>query len=410
MLLIVGVILALTPFAAADRADLGVQEQVLFAFAEDEKGAYPMAGVVTDAQGNLYGTTNLAGAGVGTVFELSPAQGGGWMYNVLHTFNFDDGGNSRSGLLYDLSGNLYGTSSEGGASNFGTVFELSPDGSGGWSFQTIYNFNVGDGAFPAGELISDDNGALYGMTGAGGSSNHCNFGCGTVFQLQRNSLGQWIENVLYSFQGFSDGTGPIGRLVRDRAGNFYGIVGSTQCQGGCGSVFRLHRKANGTWQKQTVYSFSDKQHGWFPNGGLTFDGAGNLYGTTQLGGELGCNPPNGCGVVFKINALGEESVVHSFSNHNGDGLYPGASLVLGPGSHLLGTTTQGGHGIPNCEFGCGTVFDVTPSGKVAIVFSFGLDNGASPMAPVFWDGKGHVYGTTFEGGSGFAGTVFELTR
>jgi len=390
-----------------------VKEKVLHSFGEDNNGAYPISSIVSDSQGNLFGTTNLAGAnGIGTIFELMPAAGGGWTFALLHSFTLDEGGNPRTGLIRDQAGNLYGTTDDGGVLTFGTAFELSPKGSG-WDFNLIYNFAGGaDAAFPSGSLISDGRGSFFGTTGGGGGSGNCTFGCGTVFQLRNNGNGQWTEQVLYGFQGGSDGADPIGPLVADRGGNLYGVTelgGTSQCQGGCGTIFRLHREANGAWRKQTVLQFSDKQHGWFPNGGLAFDSSGNLYGTASLGGDLTCNPPNGCGLVFKINSRGEETVVHNFSNSNGDGMFPETGLSTGPGGHLLGTTAEGGHSIPNCEFGCGTVFDITPTGKVVVVYSFGLDDGVMPLAPVYWDGVGHVFGTTFEGGTGFAGTVFELT-
>lgn len=390
-----------------------IHEQVLHSFGEDDNGAYPISSLVADSQGNLYGTTNLAGSnGSGTIFELTPTPGGDWTFTLLHTFTGDDGGNPRSGLLLDQSGNLYGTTANGGSSIYGTVFELSP-GASGWTFNVIHTFTGGDdGGFPSGDLIYGGNGILYGATGSGGGSSNCTFGCGTVFQLQRSSLGQWTEKVLYSFQGATDGAGPLGPLARDSAGNLYGVAAQgsqSQCPGGCGMVFRLHQTAHGSWQKQTVLAFGDRKKGWFPNGGLTFDRAGNLYGTTSLGGDLSCNPPNGCGIVFKINSTGKETVVHSFTG-NGDGMLPETGLTLGPAGHLLGTTAEGGNAIPNCEFGCGTVFDVAPSGKVVILYPFGGSDGLMPLAPVFWDGAGHVYGTTLEGGTGFAGNVFELTR
>lgn len=391
-----------------------VKEQVLHSFGEDDNGAYPISSLVADSRGNLFGTTNLAGAnGAGTIFELSPAAGGGWNFVLLHSFSFDQGSDSRSGLLIDRSGNLYGTTNQGGSSASGTAFELSPSGSG-FNFNVLYNFMGGtDGGFPSGPLISDGKSSLFGLTGGGGGSSNCTFGCGTVFQLTKTGAGQWVETVLYSFQGGSDGSGPFGPLTADRAGNLYGITGlggSSQCQGGCGTVFRLHRTMNGTWRKQIVFRFTDKEHGWFPNGGLIFDQAGNLYGTTSLGGDLTCNPPNGCGIVFKINSKGEETMVHGFSGSNGDGMLPETGLSPGPNGHLLGTTSEGGHSVPNCEFGCGTVFDVTPAGKVIVIYSFANADGMMPLAPVYWDGAGHVYGTTFEGGDGAAGTVFELTR
>jgi len=408
-LILFGLVVAALLSLAGPALHADSKEQVLYSFEEDDNGAYPEAGVIRDSQGNLYGTANLAGAdGGGTVFELTP-HAGGWTFTLLHTFDVNnDGGYPRTGLLLDKSGNLYGTTSIGGPSDAGTLFELSPNG-GGWTYQVIHDFDGTDGDSPSGDLVSDGKNTLYGVTGGGGGSKVCTFGCGTVFQLKRVGSA-WKYKILYAFQGGADGSGPIGTLARDRAGNFYGMTalgGSAQCSGGCGTAFKLSLTAKGKWKKTTLPALADKKHGWFPYGGLTFGRAGNLYGTTGLGGNLNCNPPNGCGIVFQLTPQGKEDVIHRFTQSNGDGSFPGASLILAKGGRLYGSTQEGGQNGNECS-GCGTVFEVAPGGKVKTIYAFKGSDGAMPQAPLFWDGDSNLYGTTFEGGSGFTGTVFEL--
>lgn len=386
------------------------KETVLHAFMEDDNGAYPLAGVILDAAGNIYGTTSLAGAnGAGTVFELVPSVTG-WSLTVLHTFNgTSDGGNSHAGLIFDKSGRLYGTASSGGTYDSGTVFQMTPSASG-WQYRVIHAFRGGnDGIGPSGELLFDGKGVLFGTTASGGS-NRCGFGCGMVFTLKRSPSGKWTERVLYRFQGGKDGAGPVGSLVFDAAGNAYGTTaggGSNKCNGGCGTAFRLTRTAKGTWKETVLYRFTGKSDGWSPQGGLTFDAMDSLYGTTYLGGNPSCNSPNGCGVEFKLSKHGKETVLHRFTGTAGDGSFPMSRLVLGAG-HLYGTTVEGGSS-KACEFGCGTVFRVSKTGNLTVLHSFDGTARASPYAPLSLDGAGHLYSTTFEGGSGFAGVVFKLT-
>jgi uncharacterized repeat protein (TIGR03803 family) len=403
--LFIALVVGSTNIAGVTPSRAGSQEQVLHSFQEDNNGAYPQSGVVVDSKGNIYGTTSLAGAdGAGTVFQLTPASGSG--FTLLHTFNgTSDGANPRSSLLLK-SGKLYGTTIGAGSSIFGTVFELTPDSSG-WTYKVIHSFTGGaDGGFPSGDLRSDAKGNFYGTTAAGGGSRNCTSGCGTVFQLNRSPGGTWTEKALYSFQGGTDGAGPSGALAMDRAGSLYGSTvqgGSNQCSAGCGTAFKLSRTSKGAWQKKTLSAFADMQLGWMPYSGLTFDRTGNLYGTTSLGGNLNCNPPNGCGTVFKLNPQGKQIVIHRFVNTDGDGMFPMAGLVLGAAGHLYGTTYYGG------TYGSGTVFRLTTSGKLATVHDFTGDDGAFPEAPLFWDGAGHLYSTTFEGGTGSTGTVFVVT-
>ncbi|MFI5115931.1 MAG: choice-of-anchor tandem repeat GloVer-containing protein, partial [Terriglobales bacterium] len=263
------------------------QEKVLYTFQGGTgDGAFPQAGLIFDTAGNLYGTTSLGGAyGFGTVFELTPTAGGTWTEKVLYSFKNDgtDGSNPKAGVIFDAAGNLYGTTSLGGAgvcqgAGCGTVFELTPAAGGTWTEKVLHSFGgATDGVIPEAGLIFDAAGNLYGTTGYGGPYNW-----GTVFELTPAAGGTWTENVLYSFQGGADGAGPAAGLVFDAAGNLYGtteVGGAGVCQGnGCGTVFELTPAAGGTWTENVLYRFQSGADGANPYDALIFDAAGNLYG------------------------------------------------------------------------------------------------------------------------------------
>ncbi len=229
---------------------------------------------------------------------------GGWTEKVLH--NFGDGGNDGylpgSGLIIDAHGNLYGTTAGGGTHGDGTVFELSPQG-GGWTEGVLhsFNFNGQDGINPYGGLVFDAAGNLYGTTNFGGIHPAClaNFGCGTVFELIPVGGGEWTERVLHSFGNGTDGAEPFfTSLIFDTAGNLYGTtnVGGLH---GYGTVFELVRTQGGGWADRVLHSFGSGDDGALPFAGVILDGAGNLYGTTQQGGIHTC-PVGNCGTVFEI--------------------------------------------------------------------------------------------------------------
>jgi uncharacterized repeat protein (TIGR03803 family) len=275
-------------------------EQVLYAFQGGNDGSSPSSGLILDSSGNLYGTTENGGggtdcsgnyAGCGTVFELSPNGSGGWTETILYSFQGgSDGALPTSGLVFDQAGNLYGTTRFGGGT-FGTVFELSPKGSGGWTETILYTFtNNSDGAYPQG-LIFDQKGNLYGTTVGGGGLCGGGFNpCGTVFELSPNGSGGWTETSLYVFQ-VSDGIwNPNPGLVFDQAGNLFGTTPASGENGcvegyGCGAVFELSPNGSGGWKETLLFSFQGGSDGVGPNPGLMFDQAGNLYGTAQAGGR-----------------------------------------------------------------------------------------------------------------------------
>jgi len=324
---------------------------------------------------------------------------------VLYKFqDIPDGAYPSGGVIADQAGNLYGTTAGGGApGGYGTVFELSPGGAD----TVLYAFQDGsDGRQPVGALLIDTSGNFYGAAGGGTSSNCSNSGCGIVFKLAPDGT----QTVLYSFQGLGDGAYPQGNLIADKAGNLYGVTsegGSFErnvcVSNGCGTVFAL--APNG--EKTTLYAFLGGKDGVQPNAGLVADAAGNLYGTTEAGGR--CDPlADGCGTVFKIAANGTETILHTFQGTD-DGCTPRAGLIADSAGNLYGTT-QGGPGCSTNDAGAGAVFKLAPNGAETILYAFqGGRDGESPAAGLAMDAKGNLYGTTYGGGISNAGTVFELT-
>jgi uncharacterized repeat protein (TIGR03803 family) len=283
----------------------GWTEKVLHRF-NGTDGLYPVSSVVLDGAGDLYGTTEGGGAhAFGTVFELVPNARGGWTEKVLHNFNRDakDGVSPFAGVILDEGGNLYGTTAGGGAYAYGTVFELLSKAGGGWKEKILHSFNNNDkdGTGPQASLVFDASGNLYGTAEFGGSGICAPTGCGTVFELTPNSDGKWIEKVVHSFHfNGRDGHFPIASLIFDASGNLYG----TTLQGGAynsGTSFELMYKKSGSWTEVVLHSFDPRNglDGTFPPASLTFDVSGNLYGATSEGGTGSCGK-HGCGTVFEI--------------------------------------------------------------------------------------------------------------
>ncbi len=380
-------------------------EKFLHSFSNTGRdGNQPRAGLVFDAAGNLYGTTSLGGtAGVGTVFELSPRSGGGWSSRTLHSFtNGKDGNTPYAGLIIDAAGNLYGTTLFGGVFGFGSVFEMTPT-SGGWTEKVIYSFHESnDGIFPYAGLTMDAAGNLYGTTRESTSADQ-----GTVFELSPTSSGAWTEKILVSFNG-SNGASPLGGVIFDSAGNLYGTTEEGGAYG-YGTVFEMSPSSGG-WSETVLYSLNNNGvDPLYPFAGLTIDSAGNLYGTAVDGAAFGG------GAVFELSPSGgtwNESIVHAFNyNNNFDGINPEASLTVDSAGNLYGTTNLGG----NCSvtFGCGTVFKLAPSSgswTETILHNFGSTgiDGQQPEAAVILDSSGNLYGTTKAGGTFGDGTVFEI--
>jgi len=330
-------------------------------------------------------------------------------FRVLHTFtDTADGAYPYAGLVIDAKGNLYGTANQGGESGAcypaysgcGTVFELSPSKSG-WVFHTLYTFKGGaDGQGPYGEVIFGPDGSLYGTTIDGGHSV-CPSGCGLVFNLKRPK-DTWIETVLYAFKGNHDGFYPTGNLAFDSAGNIYG----TTTQGGAngpGTIYELTH-SGGKWVEDILLNFAGQEDGANPYAGVTLGPTGTLFATTSVGGTSGYGTVD---ELTKTNNTWTEKNLYQFQNSDATGAYPFAGLLLQKSGVLLGATEVGG-----IHQG-GTVFSLAPSDgdwKIAPLYSFTSEyccNG--PAANLITDAAGNLYGTT-QGASGVEGTVFKLTR
>jgi uncharacterized repeat protein (TIGR03803 family) len=427
----------MTTFVAGTRA-AAQTENVLFSFTgSGEHGSSPVGGLIFDAAGNLYGTTMVGGAGVcgsegcGTAFELMSTVGGGWTQKVLHSFHDDgkDGWYPVTSLIFDAAGNLYGTTENGGSHAAGTVFELTLTASGGWTEKLLHNFGLGtDGAAPEAALIFDAAGNLYGTTASGGT--HLS---GTVFELSPTASGGWTEKLLHSFAGYpKDGSDPVASLIFDAAGNLYGTTAAggkySVCPDGasCGTVFEMTPTADGGWTEKVLYDFKDTLDGNTPGGSLIFDAAGNLFGTTEIGGNItSCNgiAGYGCGTVFELTPSADgkwtEMVLHDFGSGT-DGFYPGNSRLIFDAGNLYGTTTSGGI----FSHSGGTVFEMTPTAgggwTESLLHSFGDGtDGSYPDGGLIFDSLGNLYGTTFHGGGGVCtgysggpvvgcGAVFEI--
>jgi len=370
---------------------------LLHSFQGGTDGEFPFSSLIMDNAGNLYGTTGAGGAvDGGTVFELDPTGKEAVLYSF--TYRNDDAFSPTTSLIMDTTGNLYGTTEFGGPNANGSVFKLDATGS-----ETVfYSFpdSDSDGLLPAASLIMDGAGNMYGTTLYGGTSSNCGpLRCGTIFKLDPTGK----ETVLYSFQGGTDGENPSASLIMDGAGNLYGTTiggsSSSYCGSlGCGTVFKVDPTGKGT----VLHGFQGGTDGKNPYASLIMDGAGNLYGTTESGGT------GGVGTVFKVDSTGKEAVLYSFQGGT-DGEYPYAGLIIDSAGNLYGTTQYGG----TASFG--TVFKVDATGKETVLYSFqaGAD-GAQPYASLIMDSAGNLYGTTFFGGTGSqcgsvgCGTVFKL--
>ena len=372
-------------------------ETVLYNFCSQSgctDGSRPQAGLVLDANGNLYGTTVNGGANAkGTAFKVSPTGTETVLYSFCALTDCDDGYHPEAGLVRDATGNLYGTAFDGGAHDGGTVFKLKPSG----IEKVIYTFcstpGCRDGYYPHADLVRDSSGNLYGTTQYRGA-----FGGGTVFKVTPGG----VETVLYSFcaqSGCADGSNPRAPLLMDTQGNLYGTTYHGGANG-AGVVFKVTPVGVGT----VLYSFcaqSGCTDGSNPRAGLALDTNGNLYGTTDIGGA------NGKGTVFKLSPGGTHTVLHSFCAQSGcaDGSRPQAGLILDANGNLYGTTYSGG------AKGRGTVFKISANGTETVLHSFaanGID-GYNPVAGLVLDANGNLYGTTLSGGAKGGGTVFKVT-
>jgi uncharacterized repeat protein (TIGR03803 family) len=355
-------------------------EQVLYSFTDGSDGGYPMAGLIFDAAGNLYGTTSSGGVyDQGTVFELSQSTGT-WTETVLYSFTGGaDGGYPASGLLIDKAGNLYGTTQRG-CDEMGCVFELRR-GKTRWQEFVLYSFS-GSSGNPSG-LTMDKADRVFGTTELGGD------GAGTIFGMQHTETG-WQESTLYSFN--ENGDGPQNPQSGVAVGSPEHLYGTTPNGGyGRGTVFELTYTKRG-WQEQIIYSFEGGYDGSTPYGGLVLDSAGNLYGTTSSGGDYNQ------GTVFELSRSQHgwtKTIIYNLSTPPSN-----AALTFDQSGNLYGETYD-------------TIFELSPSNggwNETTVFQFDGTDGQSINGGLIFDQAGNMYGTTQNGGGVFnAGVVFEIT-
>jgi uncharacterized repeat protein (TIGR03803 family) len=299
---------------------VSAQETILHSFNgnSEQDGNEPVGGVVLDHSGNIYGTTFNGGIlGDGTVYELSQ-QSGEWKSTQLLNFNGWGGMFPTANLVFDASGNLYGTTFFGGALSHGNAFELSPS-SEGWSESGLHSFSGtgNDGTYPRSSLVFDASGNAYGTTPGGGTHTW-----GTVYELSPVAGGGWIEKLLHNFN-VTDGSEPFANVILDASGNLYGTTqnggASTTCSGGCGVVFKLSPKVGGGWGVKVLHSFNGTD-GANPAGGLIFDAFGNLYGMTSVGGLYDY------GGIYELSPTSgggwKETILHNFNSNGIDGNAP----------------------------------------------------------------------------------------
>jgi uncharacterized repeat protein (TIGR03803 family) len=387
----------------APRVHAGSTYKVLHNFGSGQDGSLPYGPPLLDKKGNVYGVTFNGGTGkcsdygCGAVFELIRSRNG-WSEKLLHSFTSAEG-SPWGPLIYDQAGNVYGTSVGGPISN-SEVFELSPT-SNGWSFSALYT----DGAGPG--VVLDRVGNVY---GAIGPANY--YGIGAIGELSPGSQG-WTYTDLGNFNP-TVGYAPPAPPVWDTKGNLYGTthyggIGRPKCTTsfGCGVIFRVASNHDGTWTYQVLHRFASyPADGQNPLGGLVMDASGNFYGTTEGGG------PSGAGTVFKfafVNGHWRKTVLYGFPDC-ADGCIPGSTPVLDKAGNLYGAASGGNQGCGPDP--CGTIFKLSPhkNGKwsYSVLHRFSGPDGNFPWGVVV-DGKGNIFGTTESGGTYNAGTAFEIT-
>jgi hypothetical protein len=400
-------------------------------------GADPSGNLLADATGNLYGTTTLGGSssacnvGCGTVFELSPQPNGTWQETILHNFcvsnsSCSDGSDPQAGLVMDAKGNLYGTTNQGGLTNCpiaqvgcGVVFELSPPSLPGtaWTYTVLHNFcsipdggNCADGALPKGPVAFDSAGNLYGTTSLGGN-NGAFYTSGTIFELSPGANG-WIETVLYKFCSVqsagicTDGGYPIAGVTLDKAGNLLGTTftgGASNSPAGAGTVYKLSREG-GAWKQSVLYTagtslFSPRAF-FAP---VTLDSVGNIYFTFAAGGRIPGVTIPGYGGVFRLNRKGSDQSVFVFNGT--DGVGPTAGVLPDSERHLLYGTAAIASG--------GTVFQLDASGQEMVLHTFCSDgclDGQNSFSGITEGQAGNLYGAAISGGAFGNGVIFQITQ
>ncbi|MGC2447553.1 MAG: choice-of-anchor tandem repeat GloVer-containing protein [Candidatus Sulfotelmatobacter sp.] len=396
-------------------------ETVLYSFgAYPTDGTFPVGGLLFDSSGNIFGTTSGGGTycqsngGCGTIYELSPTIGVGWTETILYNFcpsggTCPDGFTPFAGLIMDGAGNLYGTTASGGSGGVGTVFRLSPPSNGGsWTYTVLWNFAMRDpsnGDIPGyGKLNMDASGNIYGTTILGGAKD-----LGVVFELSPVVDGTYTFSILHSFSG-SDGAEPQYGVAIDGAGNLYGTtevggIGRSICsQGGCGLVYELSR-STGAWQETVLYKF-DGVKGQYPVTPISIDKFGDLYGTFEIGGGGSCFFGT-CGGVFKLapGASGNTGKKYTFYFNGGHaGGNPESGVLVESDNILYGTIGA---------VGPGNVYKLNYEHENILYNFCSLPNcadGSWPEVGTIVSHEGLLYGNTGLGGTNGVGVVYSLTK
>ncbi len=394
--------------------------KVIYSFGANgaSDAAEPYAGLSMDKAGNLYGTTPVGGTSdTGTVFELIPSGTGTWKEKILHSFtNGADGGYPYAGVIFDAEGNIYGVTQQGGIASSncgggscGVVFELVK--ANDWQETVLYSFTGNaDGSGPASPLLLDSAGNIYGVASGGGSFVACYFGCGVAFELEKSS--GWTEKVLHTFAFTGDGTYPDSALIFDGTDllgtTISGGVGPCCTGYDGGTIYQLSPNSDGTWNESILYTFCAKSNcadGNLVSGNVALNN-GNMYGVTSGGGTGG-------GVLYE--RLRSGSMVTRFSFGGSGGMSPIGPIVLREGA-IYGVTEEGGntsHTCPPFQSGNGVVYRLTAkNGKAfeTVLHSFsGGTDGCIPQGNLIGDSS-HIYGTTELGGKYGFGVVFEITQ
>ena len=382
--------------------------------------------------------TLLLGVFAILIFVLDGPAAFAQRYAILHNFTGgSDGAFPDASLTLDEVGNIYGAALSDGIYHAGTIFRLAKSERGArqlplrneiqgvdrlatyqndtWVFSLLYSFQGGqDGAIPEGGLTFGPNGKLYGTTDFGGGLGGLNCygqGCGTIFSLQAPPVGSrfhdWTEDILYRFTGGSDGGDPGCKPAFDSSGNLYGTagIGGNGCSGsGCGTVYQLTKNGQ-SWSFNLIHAFTGGNDGWGPNGGVTINSSGGLFGVTGMGGNGGCQ--YGCGTVYEFSSSGSgwsESILHAFSD--GAGVYPSPGVVLADAGNIYGGTLSAQNG---GNMG-GVVFELSQvNGNWTYTELFTLPSDAGGINGLTMDSAGNLYGTTSGGVSNY-GSVFKLTN
>jgi len=359
-------------------------------------GGYSTASLIQGSDGSLYGTASDGGTyNGGTVFRITTSGTLTTLYNFCAQPNCADGTSPWAALALGADGNFYGTTVRGGTHNQGTVFKITPAG----ALTTLVNFDGAKGEQPLAGLLLATDGNFYGVTTFGGV-----YGEGAVFKLTPSGA----LKTLYSFcpqqPTCTDGVSPSGTLVEGRDGSFYGTTqhGGIMQAGGSGTVFKITRHGALT----TLYTFCSQTNcadGSIPYAGLVEGREGDFYGTTLMGGSM-----QYYGTAFKISPAGKLTVLHSFCTQQNtkyctDGNLIYAGLIQGTDGNFYGTAYEGG------DYGWGALFKITPSGTLTTLHSFDHSDGNYPMGAMFQASNGVLYGTTTQGNPTNNGTIYSLT-